>query len=331
MALFRTEVEIPQFSKKLDYKKCSILIGSCFSENIGLKLTERCFEVDVNPFGILYNPASVSNSIDILTEKREFTERDLFFSNGRWNSFYHHSRFSSQDKWSALKDINLRIANASHNLQKCSFLFITFGTAWVYDYLKTGQTVSNCHKLPAKEFRRKRLSPDDIIEKWEKLLEKLFKINPQLQVIFTVSPIRHIKDGAHENQVSKSVLLVAIDELVKLFKDRGVSYFPSYELVMDELRDYRFYDSDMVHISETATDFIWDKFSEALISAESRNIIAEILKLRRAASHIPFNRDGNDYKMFLEKNIEKANELTLAYPFLNIKEILEDFLSKKTV
>jgi hypothetical protein len=329
MTIFRTEVEIPTFKKKLAYTDTAMLIGSCFTENIGIKLKERCFQTDVNPFGILYNPDSVANSIEILLDKREFTENDIFYSNENWKSFYHHSRFSNTDKKLFLSGINNNVIKSSANLKKCNYLFITFGTAWIYELLSTGQTVSNCHKLPSKEFRRHRLSPQGIIEQWQKLLEKLLEINPGLNVIFTVSPIRHIKDGAHENQVSKSVLLYSIDEIIKIFNTERVTYFPSYEIIMDELRDYRFYSADMLHISETAIDFIWEKFSEAILSSESKRIFPEILKSRRAASHIPFNNRSADYQLFIEKNIKKLTDLTLAYPFLNIEDLLEDFLSKR--
>lgn len=331
MAQFRTEVEIPKYTTKLDYRSGVMLIGSCFSENIGAKLIERCFNVDVNPFGILYNPISVANSLEILLEGKEFTEDDIFSYNGIWSSFYHHSKFSNPDKELALQEINNRLSNAFDNLKNSNFLFITFGTAWVFDFIKTGQTVSNCHKLPAKEFKRRKLSQSLIIDKWQSLLERLFRLNPKLNILFTVSPIRHIKDGTHENQLSKSTLLLSIDELLNKSDNGKLNYFPSYEHIMDELRDYRFYSADMVHISETAIDFIWGKFSEAIISSGSRDIIPEIMKLRRAANHIPFNKDSDDYQLFIDSNIKKLNKLTLAYPFLNIEEILESFLSKKMI
>ena len=197
---FFTEIKIPEFPWKMDYSKSMMLMGSCFSENIGQKLIDLKFGIDMNPFGIVYNPESIANSLQILLEKRIFTESDLFQDQGIWSSFYHHSRFSDVDQKAVLEKINNRISSSNEFLKKADFLIITFGTSWVYELKKTGKIVSNCHKIRASEFKRFRMEVSEIAEKWSDLLEKLWQINPNLKLIFTVSPIRHWKDGAVENQ-----------------------------------------------------------------------------------------------------------------------------------
>ena len=319
---------MPEYEKKLDYREQIVLIGSCFAENIGEKLTSRCFPVDVNPFGILYNPMSVANSLDILIANKQFGEDDIFFANGRWSSYHHHSRFSHQDKKICLEQINERITYGADHLRKSRFLFITFGTAWVYENRDDNRIVSNCHKIPAKQFRRYRLTVEDTVTRWEELLHRLREINPGLQIIFTVSPIRHWKDGAHENQISKSVLFLVIESLLERFEKGRIAYFPSYEIVMDELRDYRFYAPDMIHLSETAVDYIWEQFSQVLITKDSRDIMKSVERLRLATEHRPFNEYGESYRLFLDNQLTRAEKLIKQYPFLNVQEILEYFLRK---
>ncbi|MDP4186326.1 MAG: GSCFA domain-containing protein, partial [Bacteroidota bacterium] len=222
---FRTEVQIPEYSWRLDHSHQIMMIGSCFSENIGQILIQNKFPVDLNPFGILFNPTSIAQSLELLIEKKVFTEEDLFYHAGIWNSFAHHSRFSSVDKDIALDTINRQVQTSSENLRNASSLIITFGTAWVYEYQKTGQIVSNCHKLPANEFKRYRLSIPEIMDQWINVLHRLWEINPELRILFTVSPIRHWKDGPNENQLSKSTLLLAVDHLVKEFGPEKAAYF----------------------------------------------------------------------------------------------------------
>jgi len=317
---FFTEIQIPEFPYKMDYSKGMMLFGSCFSENIGQKLIDLKFQVDMNPFGILYNPESIANSLKLLLENRVFTEGDLFFDQGLWNSFYHHSRFSDVDHDVALERINSRISQSNEFLKKADFLVITFGTAWVYELKNTGQIVSNCHKVPAAQFNRFRLGVHEISEAYRILLEELWKFNPNLKIIFTVSPIRHWKDGAVENQVSKATLLLAIDRLITGYGDRGCSYFPSYEIMMDELRDYRFYAEDMIHLSTVATGYIFDRFSKVLISKESLNLAKDVMKIRKAVLHRPVNSSSDEYKKFLLLNLEKINKLTLNFPYLNLAQ-----------
>lgn len=330
MIKFRTEVIIPEFKKKMGYHHQSLMIGSCFAENIGSYLQEYCFPITVNPFGVLYNPISIANSLNLLISGKKFTEQDLFFSNGLYNSFSHHSRFSGSDPISTLAKINTQASEATDVLKNCHHLFITFGTSWVFEHKESRVVVSNCHKLPAATFVRYRLSVRQIIETWIPLIEEMKRLNPDLHLVFTVSPIRHLKDGAHENQLSKSTLLLAIDELASRFGDEVISYFPSYELVNDELRDYRFYAADMTHPSDVAVDFIREKFVAAILDDEAIAISAELKKILAALQHKSMNDNDKGYISFIENQIEKTNQLQIKYPFIDL-EIVRVKLSKKIV
>lgn len=286
-----------------------MFLGSCFTENIGNRMAELKYNTDINPFGILYNPVSVANGLRILLDKKVFTSEDLVEADGLWHSFFHHGRFSSPNKKETLEIINNRIKLSAEFLKSADFLFITFGTSWIYKYKKTGQTVSNCHKIPAAEFERERLTVDEIVKNYTELFTEIRKVNPSVQVVFTVSPIRHWKDGAVENQRSKAILLLAIDAITRDFGDDFCTYFPAYEIVMDELRDYRFYAPDMLHISEVAIDYIWEKFEKNLVDSESRETAKKVDKIVKAARHKPLHGNTDEYYRFLEKMNEKALQL----------------------
>lgn len=329
MIQFRTEIALPEISKKLNYRSLSMMLGSCFAENIGSRLKELCFPIRVNPFGILYNPASIANSINYLLEERQFGEEELFFANNLWNSFSHHSSYSSADKTAMLKHINDENQSASQILRSCSHLFITFGTSWVFANKDDGKIVSNCHKLPAKKFDRFRLSVPQMVEMWKQLINNLFIVNPDIHIVLTVSPIRHLKDGAFENQVSKSGLFLLIAELMDHFGQEKITYFPSYELIMDELRDYRFYAADMTHLSETGIAFIQERFESTFLDQESKKIGALIEKLVRGIQHKPFQPGEKNYRDFIYKLEEEAIRLTSAYPFVNINTIMEVIQAKR--
>jgi len=315
-----TEIQIPEFPSKMDYSKSMMFFGSCFSENIGQKMIDLKYQVDMNPFGILYNPESISNSLKILLEKRIFTEADLFLDQGLWNSFFHHSRFSDVDSNAALEKINSRISASHEFLKAADFLILTFGTSWVYEFKKDRKIVSNCHKIPASEFKRFRLEVLEITELYHELLNEILKFNPRLKIIFTISPIRHWKDGAVENQVSKSTLILAVDHLKNEFADRGLSYFPSYELMMDELRDYRFYAEDMIHLSPVAIDYIFDRFSRYLISKDGTDTSKKVLKIRKAMLHRPVNVESAEYEKFLQLTLDEINQLNSNFPALDFTE-----------
>ncbi|MFY9151812.1 MAG: GSCFA domain-containing protein [Prolixibacteraceae bacterium] len=322
---FFTEIQIPEFPWKLDHSKKVMLLGSCFSENIGQKLLDLKYPVDMNPFGILYNPESIANSLKILLENRVFTEADLFQDQDMWNSFFHHSRFSDPDREVALQNINQRIQSSSEFLKKADFLMITFGTSWVYELKETGQIVSNCHKVAAAKFKRFRLGVYEITEVYRELLEEIWKVNPNLKVVFTISPIRHWKDGAVENQVSKSTLILSVDRLKTGFGDQACGYFPSYEIMMDELRDYRFYAEDMLHLSPVATDYIFDRFTRSLITKESVEISKMVQKIRKAFLHRPVNPATKEFERFVRSNLNEIWAMKSKFPELNFTEELNYF------
>ncbi len=325
MSEFRTVIKLGGSDVKISYNSVLLFMGSCFSESIGEKFTERRFNAMVNPFGILYNPVSVKQSIEILLKKVLFDDDMLFENEGLWHSFYHHSRFSSPDKKRVVENINKSIIEGHEILKKADFLFITFGTAWVYENLTDGKIVANCHKLPASKFRRFRLKVDDIVEGYTRLLESLGKFNPNLNIVFTVSPVRHWKDGAHGNQLSKSVLLLAIDELANRYSN--VSYFPSYELVMDDLRDYRFYAEDMLHPGSLAVDYIWNRLSETFFDAKAKEFVKEIEKVMKAVKHRPFNSGGEEFRRFVKRETERLKSMETQYPGVDMTEYLEYFMN----
>ncbi|MBN1462797.1 MAG: GSCFA domain-containing protein [Paludibacteraceae bacterium] len=314
---FRTIIPVTPSAYALQYAHQLTMIGSCFTESIGERLQNAKFKVDVNPFGILYNPISIANSLDKLIDKQLFTEKELFHSNDQYHSFSHHSCFSASTPTACLKSINERLKQSAKNLQEADFLFITFGTAWVYELKETGQIVSNCHKIPDSKFIRRRLTVEEIVSVYTKLIQQINKSTNQ-QIIFTVSPIRHWKDGAHENNVSKSVLLLAIEELKQQFG--SISYFPAYELVLDDLRDYRFYAEDMFHPNAVAIDYIWEKFGACYFSTETQRTASEIEKLKRALAHRPFNKAGEEYKQFCQQTLNKIKQLELVYPDINFED-----------
>lgn len=307
------DIEKPDFS--LDYHSRLMLVGSCFAENIGNKLMENRFSVDCNPCGIVYNPESVAQVLGRLIEEREMVADDLIWHEGKWVSWEHHGSFSSPERESCLEKMNSRIHRGAEHLRKADLLLITFGTSWVYRYLHSGRVVANCHRFPESDFERFRLSVPEVVGLYDRVLERLERINPGLRVLFTVSPIRHWKDGAHGNQVSKSVLLLAIDELVKHWK--RAYYFPSYEIVLDELRDYRFYAEDMLHISEAAVDYIWTRFKDTFLSAEALQVMRQVEKINKGINHRPFDPESETYLAFRRKLQEELKQLGSKYPLLN--------------
>jgi hypothetical protein len=325
MNSFRTTFSIPEFNPKMSYHSKSLFIGSCFTENIGNYLKELKFQITNNPTGIIYNPISICECIRFLLDRKQLTDEDLHFNNDLWFSFKHHGRYSNSDKNECLKRINEELKLASDNIIKADFLFITLGTAFVYTNKEKDEVVANCHKLPSSAFSKSLLNSEAVINEFDKLLKDLFSINRNIKVIFTVSPVRHWNDGAIENQVSKSVLITSIHELV--LKHKSCSYFPAYELMMDDLRDYRFYAEDMLHPNTTAIEYIRNKFVETYIDNESSEIMRGVQKLLLAKNHKPFNAETVSHRNFLKKNLDQLQELNRKFPFLELEE-LEAYFKK---
>jgi GSCFA family len=315
---FRTEIDIPKNKFQFNYNQKLFLIGSCFTKNIGNKLNELKFDVDINPFGVLYNPLSVKNSLDILLNNRKFTFDDLQFHNDLWFSYSHHSSFSHSDKQICLNQINDRIKIASQQLMNSDFLFITFGTSYVYQLKKTGEIVSNCHKIPAKEFKRSMIPSCEIYDEYLLLINTLRKVNPKIKIVLTLSPVRHLKDGFVENQHSKSNLLMAIHQMLDFMDD--VFYFPAYEIMMDDLRDYRFYDEDLVHPNKMAVNYIWDLFKQTFIESSEFEIMKKIDETVNATNHRPFNVKTEAHQKFIINSLKKIEKIESKNKKINLEK-----------
>lgn len=307
------DIEKPDFS--VDYHSRWMLIGSCFAENMGMKLMENRFAVDCNPCGIVYNPESVAQVLERLMDERVVTPDELIWHEGKWMSWGHHGSFSASEREVCLEKMNARIYRGAEQLRRADVLLITFGTSWVYRHLQSGCVVANCHRFPERDFERFCLSVPEIVGLYERLLGQLERINPGVRVLFTVSPIRHWKDGAHGNQLSKSVLLLAIDELVK--RRKRVYYFPSYEIVLDELRDYRFYAEDMLHVSGQAVDYIWSRFRDTFLSADALQVMRQVEKINKGLNHRPSDPESETYIAFRRKLEGELEQLGNKYPLLN--------------
>ena len=309
-------VAAPDFS--IDYNSRLMMLGSCFAENMGSKFSYYKFDVDVNPCGIIYNPLSVANVLRLIVEGKQFEKSDLRQVGGKWVSLYHHGAFSSTDPDECLRRINDRLAKATGELRTLDLLVITWGTAWVYRYTRENIVVSNCHKIPSQEFERSRLSVEDIVKEYLVLIGRLREINPGLRILFTVSPIRHWKDGAHGNQLSKATLLLAIDRLREELQH--VYYFPAYEIVLDELRDYRFYADDMLHMSGFTVDYIWERFLYSFISPEVLGLMNQIGRVNKGVAHRPFDPQSEEYHRLVKKMLAEIAMISRSYPMIDFSE-----------
>ena len=318
---FRTQVLLPERETEIRHSERIMLFGSCFAENIGNLLVENKFRCDVNPFGILYNPLSVSQALRQILSGKKYEEPDLFHSGGLWHSWMHHSDFSAPSPEEGLALINSRLVKANEELEKANWLVVTFGTSYVYIHQETQKVVGNCHKQPEKTFTRFRLNVSTIVEEWQDVLFKLRERNPELKVLFTVSPIRHEKDGMHGNQLSKATLLLAIDEICRLCPE--CHYFPSYEILLDELRDYRFYADDMLHPSRMAVEYIWECFSKWYFSAETKAVMKEWQEVRRGLDHKPYHPESEAYRTFLSQIVLKIARMKEKFPYLEVQKEVE--------
>ena len=322
-----TYVDILRSHLNITYKDRLMFIGSCFADNIGGKMTDCRFNALVNPFGVLYNPLSVSSCCRLLLKPLLFEESDLFLYDGMYHSFMHHGKFSGTTAENSLNKINESFAFAAGHFREADYLIITFGTAYVFRYKENGRVVANCHKLPAAQFERELLSVDEIVNEWSALLEDIWADKPSLKIIFTVSPIRHMKDGAHFNQISKSMLLLAQQSLADKYPER-ISYFPAYELMMDELRDYRFYASDMIHPSEIAIDYLWERFCDTYMDSATKDVMKEVENILRALKHRPFNPSTDAHNQFLIQTMQKIKLFQDKYPYICLSETEAEILNK---
>lgn len=326
----RTTFEIPQSDVRISYQDPVMFIGSCFSTSIGRQLEAGHLPVMINPSGTVYNPVSVCNTLDAITNGRKLRIADLHNHKGTWLSFNHSTEFSSDNPETALKKINRKLEEARNFIAEAKFLFITFGTARVYRWKETDKIVSNCHKIPAGEFAEELLSVKAVVSLWNKQLNRLNSLFPGMKVIFTVSPVRHWKDGAHGNQVSKSVLLLAVEELLEHPSKPG--YFPAYEIVMDDLRDYRFYDDDMLHPSSAAIKYIWNAFSDCYLDDKTKQLWQDVEGITKAILHRVQSGSGEELSRFARKmlaRISKVEEMLPAVSFDHEREYFNNLIKSR--
>ncbi len=299
MSQFRTTIKIPKSEFDIAYSDNILLMGSCFSDNIGNKLSEHRFDTSINPFGIVFNPISLIKQLKLLNKVTSCDESSVFEHNNLWHSWQHHSSFSSKTKKELLDKIQRNLTLASDYLKQTNYLILTLGTAYAYRLKEKDMIVTNCHQYPNKAFTKELINHSQIVDEFNKILQTLKEQNPNLKIIFTISPIRHWKDGVVENQLSKANLILAVHELCNTFD--WINYFPAYELVMDDLRDYRFYKADMLHPNRQAVDYIWGKFRQVYFDADTLKLNERIEKVNRDRNHRPRFPESEQHLAFLAK------------------------------
>jgi len=314
---FTTQIPIKKEVNQIDYQSRVLSLGSCFAVNIGQKFDYFKFRNVTNPFGILFHPLALQKFIGFAVNNKTFTEADVFFHNERWHCFDAHSDLSDPNKDTLLANLNTAATSAHAEIKLATHIIITLGTAWVYRYTATNELVANCHKVPQKEFTKELLSAKAIKESLQSIIALIGEVNPSAQIIFTISPVRHIKDGFTENQWSKANLISALHEVlsISLSGVRGL-YFPSYEIVMDELRDYRFYADDMIHPSQTAIDYIWERFTQTWVCPEAESILKTVDNIQKGLQHRSFNPDSAQHAAFVSKINDKITLLQKQYPHI---------------
>jgi hypothetical protein len=317
-------LDIPPLQRPLAYTDNILLIGSCFTEHIAGRMQQAKFRVLSNPHGILFNPLSVAHSIDTYLAERTYTQDDLFQLNELWNSWDHHTHFSSVHVADALHNINTSQQQAGTFIKNADCIIITLGSAFQYYLKETGKPVANNHRAPAQWFEKRLLPVQEIVDTLNETLNKLFTANPYTQVLFTISPVRHIRDGVIENNRSKGRLIEAVHTLCSLFTK--AHYFPAYELVIDILRDYRFYDIDFVHPNYMATSFVWEQFSKSCIAAQTQELMQQVQEIVTARAHRTRFPETQAHKKFMESYVQKATSLMAKYPQLDLNEELTYFL-----
>jgi hypothetical protein len=325
---FRTKVELPKQELKIQPEDRILVMGSCFSEHIGRKLQDNKFRCVVNPFGELYNPVSILNALERIAEGTPFTPEELVKGDdGLWHSMMHHGSFSATDPDECLLRINTRLAEAHEFLSQADGLMITLGSSYVYEDKTTNKVVGNCHHFPARRFTRRLMIPVEVTLVVDQMMEAVHRVNPSIVAIFTVSPVRHQTDGLHANQLSKSGLLCGLDMAQRM--DSYIFYFPAYEIMMDELRDYRFYADDMMHPSAQAVEYIWECFDASYFAPETRALLKEWTSVRQALNHRPLHPESDAYKKFIRQTMLKIEQISKKFPYFEVqKEIArcEDLL-----
>ena len=314
---FRTQIPISKTNNPIDYNSKVISLGSCFAENMAEKFDYFKFQSETNPFGIIFNPVSIETILKRVVEQEFYTEKDVFFYNERWHSYEVHSDLSNSDRQELLETLNKALSETYKQLTEATHIIITYGTSWIYRNIESDQIVANCHKVPQKQFLKELLSVEVIQKSIQNTIEFIQTLNPNINFIFTISPVRHIKDGFTENQLSKSHLFAALHfNLKSKISNLKLEYFPSYEIMIDELRDYRFYAEDMLHPNQVAIDYIWNRFSENYIAESSISLMQEISEIQKSLRHRSFNPESEQHQKFLAKLQQKMELLEKKLPHI---------------
>ncbi|WP_299251036.1 GSCFA domain-containing protein [uncultured Lacinutrix sp.] len=309
----QTQIKLKKQEHSLiDYNAKLLLLGSCFSENIGNKFEYFKFQSISNPFGILFHPKAIENLVLRAIQQAEYVESDVFFHNEQWHCFDAHSQHSNVSKEKILSDLNTQIQLTNQQILESTHIIITLGTSWVYKLVESDKIVANCHKVPQKEFSKILLSIEEIKQSLQSIIEAVQSVNKNASIVFTVSPVRHIKDGFVENTLSKSHLISAIHKVT----GRQVSYFPSFEIMLDELRDYRFYKRDMLHPNETAVEYIWQKFQHVWIASDALKTMGDVDVVQKGLKHKPFNENSEAHQKFLQQLEKKKLKIQSTIKYL---------------
>ncbi len=314
----QTQIPLQESTFQINYSSSVLLLGSCFAENIGDKFSYFKFQSLTNPFGILFHPKAIEKLIENAILGKQYDDKDVFKHYERWHCFNAHSSLSDVSKEQVLRKLNVAVKETKQQIRLATHIVITLGTAWVYMHKKSGAIVANCHKVPQKEFHKKILSIAEIESSLYKIMKLVQSVNSNVKFIFTISPVRHIKDGFVENQRSKSHLITAMHSVLNKLnlEENKVSYFPSYEIMMDELRDYRFYDMDMLHPNRLAIDYIWEKFSNSWLTKEAISTAEKVATVQKGLHHRPFNAKSASHQKFIASLQEKITYLQKEYPFM---------------
>lgn len=312
-----TPVNIAKQALTLDYSSKVLCMGSCFSENIGHKLAYFKFQTLINPFGVLFHPVAIEKLIARALQERYFNDEDVFFHNEKWQCFEVHSQFSNVSKEELIASLNTQLILIKKWIEEATHFIFTYGTAWVYRHIESSMVVANCHKVPQPQFLKELLSPDDVSEILLGIEALIKTVNPTAVIINTVSPIRHIKDGMTGNARSKAHLLAGILEITSA--ENNTHYFPSYEIMMDELRDYRFYANDMIHPSDVAIEIIWDKFNSAWIDPKTKSLQEKIDSIQKGLQHKPFNSESDAHQLFIKQLEAKISAINHKVPHIKFQ------------
>ena len=315
--LFHTEIKATPLKQTIIYGDGLLFLGSCFADEVGTLCRGLGFDALVNPFGVLYNPASIAQSMERLHSGIPFCHEEVIgVGEGQYCTFSHNTTFWNSSEAALLEQVNACLKTAHEHFLKSKWIVVSLGTSWVFRYKVNGSVVSNCHKLPANQFERQFLS----VEQSFRYLSEIVQQHPEKQFVFTVSPLRHLKDGLHENQLSKAALLLAVDQVCKQFNN--AHYFPAYEILLDELRDYRFYKEDMVHPTEQAVRYIWERFVDFAVDPKEKSAMKAAAELKQMLQHRPLFPESEAFRKFEKQKEKKINEMKRDFPAVCIKNLL---------